>query len=185
MIYTLKSVKPAEQFSSQYGLMQVYSVEFHEYNGYVNLNQKASTPAPLVGSQLEGEITRDQRGNPKFKKAYNPAARPSTGGAVPTPTSSDSKRDNGEGAAWGNSLTNAVTLHAAMIAAKKADIEGVEDRIVETARYFFENRPGNDQITKANLGQFSDGTPIPEPKGEDVIPTDIPEQGVNLDDIPF
>lgn len=173
--YTIQRINPQEQFTGKYGTMQVYALEFAEYNGPVMMNQKVATPAPLVGAVLEGEIIRDERGNPKFKKAFN-QNQPSTGGG----TSSQYKsKDNGEGMAWGNSLTNAVALVVKFSKAK--DTMEAVDETLAVATSLFNGRPdATDKTT------FSDGTPVPtSPQGADVIPTEVPEGGINLDDIPF
>lgn len=178
-VYTLTSAVPADQFTTQHGTFQVYSVQFAEYNGHVQLNQKVTSPAPVPGTKMEGDITRDSRGNPKFKKTFNPQGP--TGGAGPySPTAPRQQKDNGEGMAWGNSLTNAVALTVKFSKAKT--VEEATEEALATANALFLSRPGVEKPPVAT--EFSDGTPIPEPKGEEAL-ADIPDGMIDLDAIPF
>lgn len=73
-----------KEYTSKFGDMKNYRVQLSGETDMVNINQKAATPAPLVGDVLNGTIEEGQYGK-KFKKEYNPSGGPGlrSGGSKP------------------------------------------------------------------------------------------------------
>lgn len=61
-----------KEWDSQHGPMKTYRVIFDDDNTIVQLNQKASTPAPKVGDSIEGTVDMSGDYGPKFVKAFAP-----------------------------------------------------------------------------------------------------------------
>lgn len=79
MEYTIEAVSPnVREYDTKFGPMKSYKLKLAGESEAVELSQKASTPAPTVGSTLSGTISDTEYGK-KFKKEYsNPTA---SGGA--------------------------------------------------------------------------------------------------------
>lgn len=141
-----------------------------------------SAPAPEVGKQYEGMAYMGDKGLKFYVSGSNFQKR--TGNQPYTPnkpyqkkTEYKAKEFDSDGAAWGNALTNAVSLYGALNDktfvlnpdTKKEDMDSELSRVVEIARYFFNNRPNGatEQV-------------------QDMLPSDEEvDKKIDLADIPF
>jgi len=173
--YTVKAVQKRDQWSSGHGEFQTYAVQLSDYNGWVVLNQKVTTPAPNVGDVLEGYIAPDNRGNPKFNKQKEGYGQgPQSQGSGQTSSGGRSnyvpKDEAAIKAMW--AIGQAVELATALSPGKPVKLEDVENAaielfaMVETVKTATEPLPAQEESS-------------------DVVLTDIDERGVTLDDIPF
>jgi hypothetical protein len=125
MQYKIVSATPAGEYQTQYGMMKKYAVSF-EGGESAELSQKPETPAPVVGSMIEGEITTTQYGN-KFRKA-RAFSGPTGNGHNDPNTRKEIIRQN--------SLTNAVNYCIAKAKLTK-DIKYLTGKeVVQVATYF-------------------------------------------------
>lgn len=69
-MFKITAVSPeVREYETKFGEMKSYKVRFEGSQDVVEISQKASTPAPTVGQELEGTITDTEYGK-KFKKAF-------------------------------------------------------------------------------------------------------------------
>lgn len=66
MQYKITDVKKLKEYEGKYGKLVSYSIQID--GEWVQLSQKPETPAPQIGSEIEGSITDTEYGK-KFKKA--------------------------------------------------------------------------------------------------------------------
>lgn len=179
--YTVKSVTPREQYTSQYGTFQVYALELQGYNGYVQLSQKADKAAPNPGEVLNGDITRDSRGNPKFKKEYSPAggSAQGSGRSYGERSAYQPKDEAAIKAMWAIGQAIALTNPHAKASDPIARLESVAKELFDMV-----DRVKTDPMENVS----SDGTAeLPPVEVYDkVITTEEFDRGqINIDDIPF
>ena len=70
------------EFDSKYGKMKSYKLKISDSNGedhVVSMNQKGTTPAPEVGSTINGIVDMSGQYGPSFKKEFAPQS--SSGGS--------------------------------------------------------------------------------------------------------
>lgn len=82
MHYTVTAVERKDQWPSKYGReMVTYAIRLEGEDGWIKLNQLATTPPPKPGDHLTGSLQPDPRGEfQTFKKEFN---RPEAGGSSP------------------------------------------------------------------------------------------------------
>lgn len=177
--YTILSIQPREVWKSRSSMngqpdMQDYAIQFREHNGWVKLTQKMATPIPAVGSVLDGSIGADNRGNPKFTKAQNPAfagGGTAPGGGKPSYQPKDEE-----------AIKAMFAIKAAIELAKAGDKYADLDLVESNAKALYAMV---DRVKGGDPGQTA-LPDLPPTKNYDNLPTDADlDSPVNLDDIPF
>jgi hypothetical protein len=117
--YKIKTVGPPRNWEYNGTAMTTDSIQFEGHEQYwVDVNRKSETPAPTIGTSLNGHIEQDDQGKypPKFKKEQGAwAGGGGRGPAVASP-----------GAIWSTAMATAAQIVAGYYAAsgtKPADLK--------------------------------------------------------------
>lgn len=168
MKYSITSVSTAvRDYETKFGAMKSYKIML-DGGEVVELSQKASTPAPTVGQELEGHIEEGQYGK-KFKKEFQQGgfSKPSVHSTTETKFSTSSESpEKQESIQRMNALTNAVNYC-------KSDTP--IEQVLVVAEDF------NTFLKGVEVKE----TPKLDPLPEDEPPIEAFEDEVDLEDIPF
>ena len=173
--YRITGVKKGDQWESSYGQFQSYALALSGLGEPVQLNKKVPVnKEPEVGDVLTGTVEEktSKAGRPyyKFKAENNFQQKNGKSGY------------DSDGMAWGNSLTNAVSV-VTQVTKSGDDAYSVARDALEIAKLFYDARPGATAVTtetpqnQVTMSTFE--------KKQDVVVTDISDDPINLDDIPF
>lgn len=172
--YRITGVKKGDQWESSYGTFQSYALALSGLGEPVQLNKKVPVnQEPSVGDVLTGTVEEktSKAGKPyyRFKAETNFQKSNGKGGY------------DSDGMAWGNSLTNAVSV-VTQVTKSGDDAYSVARDALEIAKLFFEARPGATAVqTETPRLPVTEGSTARKP---DVV-ADVPDDEINLDDIPF
>jgi len=173
--YRITGVKKGDQWESSYGTFQSYALALDGLGEPVQLNKKVPVrQEPSIGDVLTGSVEEktSKAGRPYYRfKAENNFQQKSNG----------NKYDS-DGMAWGNSLTNAVSV-VTQVTKSGDDAYSVARDALEIAKLFFEARPGHTVVNETPQLPVTTGTTAP--KKPDVVVEDISDDPINLADIPF
>lgn len=176
--YRITGVKKGDTwYSEQYKKeFQTYALALSGLGEPVKLNKVVPVnKEPQVGDVLNGSVEEktSKNGRPYYQFKVESSYQPKSNG----------KSYDSDGMAWGNSLTNAVQI-VAQTSKSGADAYSLARDALEIAKLFFESRPGATAViaeTKDNLQQTFGSTAKPQ----DTVVTDISDEPINIDDIPF
>lgn len=149
MKYTIEAIDPnVRSYQGKFGSMSSYKVKFKESENWVEVSQKTSTPAPVIGSTMDGTIDMSGQYGPKFNKEYSGGG----GGA--------GKRDPDSFTMY---LSYAKDIVVAMQTTDGFDEEKFKQLIAATitgGKNLFNNRPGAATTTPPSPAPAADIDPF-------------------------
>lgn len=172
MLYKIQAVsQTVREYDSKYGPMKSYKVKFVGNDEAIELTQKASSPAPYEGQELEGEIDTSGQYGPKFKKAYG-----SGGGSY-----------GGGGKSYGSKpMADPFTMYlsyakdivvAAMARGDKLSVDDAISATLDGGKKLYDARPDAPaQVPEAVKEVFG---------SKDVVIDEISDDPIDLSEIPF
>lgn len=137
MEYKIAAVSDdVKTYDSKYGQMKQYKVKFDGVAEAVSISQKATSPAPVVGSTLTGSIQDTEYGK-KFKKEYNQGGFSGGSGGFKGKSQSDN---------FTMFLSYAKDLAVTMLQLdgeiNDKKFEKVLEQVANAGTYLYEHRPG-------------------------------------------
>lgn len=147
MEYKITAVSEnVKTYESKYGQMKEYKVKLEGVAEAVSINQKDSSPAPVVGSTLTGSIQDTEYGK-KFKKEYSQGGF--SGGSK---SYSKPQGDNFTMfLSYAKDLANTLLQLDGEIDDKK--FEKVLTQVANAGKYLYANRPGQEPAPTETLGE--------------------------------
>lgn len=172
--YRITSIKKGDQWTSDYGTFQSYALALNGIGEPVQLNKKVPVKQePAVGDVLHGTLEEktSKTGRPYYKfKAEN---------------NYQPKGKNGydsDGMAWGNSLTNAVSIVTS--SSKTGDDAYSQARdALEIAKLFYEARPGHSAEVVTETTKATEN--VNRAFGSTDVVAEVPEEEIDISSIPF
>lgn len=142
-----------------------------EVDGERSIYSTMSKAVATEGFMGDVELYVNDRGKEYVRQAPKEDAPSGTTGGY---------QDHSLGMAWGNALTNAVTTVGLVDKVGSAKLETIREKVLETAQYYFDNRPDAEDKTeeKGDIEDRNDDSA----KSEMVLDDDLPP--LTADDIP-
>jgi len=159
MKYTIKAVHPeVRRYPTKHGEMVSYKLRFNEVDTIVELGQKPSTDAPVVGQTLEGTIDMSAAYGPKFKKDFQQTGFPNQSSSTTSGTSQATKGSfNSDPFTMYLSYAKDIALLDKLYDAKGNFNEALYSEILEAvktgANVLYGGRPGGEPSSEANKPQ--------------------------------
>lgn len=151
MEYKVSAVSEnVKTYESKYGPMKEYKVKLDGVAEAVSINQKASSPAPEVGSTLTGSIQDTEYGK-KFKKEYSQGGFGGGSGGYKAKPQGDNFTMF---LSYAKDLANTLLQLDGEIDDKK--FEKVLTQVANGGKYLYANRPGQEPVQTETLGETID-----------------------------